>query len=123
MGAAKDSTITVKMLKMMNSLNDFAWFTEEKNDIKGVILTEWVPKRSIVNQPYYKEVLKKIRETVRKKRQQMWKNCFLLHQDDATAQTALCVKQFMINSCITIHEHPPYSPDLEPCDFLYFSKC
>lgn len=36
-------------------------------DIKGIIFIEWVPSGQTVNQYYYKEVLIKLRERVRKK--------------------------------------------------------
>lgn len=41
------------------------------------------------------------------------------HQDNALAHTAMYVKLFLAkyNS-----EHPPYSPDLAPCDFNLFPK-
>ena len=32
------------------------------------------------------------------------------------------VKQFLGNTNITVLEHPPYSPDLAPCDFYLFPK-
>jgi transposase len=32
------------------------------------------------------------------------------------------VKQFLPNKNITLLEHPPYSPDLFPCDFYLFPK-
>ena len=79
-------------------------------DIKGVILEEWVPEGTTVNQHYYKEVLIKLREKVRQKRPQLWENDFIVHQDNAHAHTALSVKQFLTDKHITTLEHPPYSP-------------
>ena len=38
------------------------------NDIRGIILLEWLPEGTIVNQYYYKEVLLKLRERIRRKR-------------------------------------------------------
>jgi len=32
------------------------------------------------------------------------------------------VKQFLANKNIIVHEHPPYSPDLAPCDFCLFPE-
>jgi len=32
----------------------------------------------------------------------------------------LSVKQLIANKNITVLEHPPYSPDLAPCDFCLF---
>jgi hypothetical protein len=42
-------------------------------DIRGVIMTEWVPEGQTGNQKYYLEVLTKLRERVRKKRPELWK--------------------------------------------------
>ena len=32
------------------------------------------------------------------------------------------MKQFLADKRITVLEHPPYSPDLAPCDFYLFPK-
>jgi hypothetical protein len=63
-------------------------------DIKGVIFEHCVPEGATVNQHYYKNVLQTLRERIRKKRTELWKNSFILHQDNAPAHTALSVKQF-----------------------------
>ena len=48
-----------------------------------------------------------------------------LHHDNAPAQTALNVLQFLAKSNLTVIRHPPYSPDLVQCDFFLFPllKC
>lgn len=52
-------------------------------DIGGIIMVELVPRGQIVDQYYYKEVLMKLRERVRKKRYDIWKNGWVLHQGNA----------------------------------------
>jgi len=80
-----------------------------------------MPEIQTVNQVYYKEVLRNFRERVRRRRPEMWKNgSRILHQDKAPAHNALSVKTFLTKHKITVLEHPPYSPDLVPCDFFYF---
>ena len=37
-------------------------------DIKGIIFVEWVPSGQTINQYYYKDVLIKLKERVKKKR-------------------------------------------------------
>ena len=37
--------------------------------------------------------------------------------------TSLVVREFLARSSITVTEHPPYSPDLAPCDFFLYPKC
>jgi [histone H3]-lysine36 N-dimethyltransferase SETMAR len=92
-------------------------------DIKGVIHIEWVPEGCTVNQYYYIQVLTTLRERVRRKRPELWEeNSWILHQDNAPAHNALSVKQFLAKHSITLMEHPPYSPDLAPCDFFLFPK-
>ena len=91
-------------------------------DIQGIEMAEWVPSGQMVNQQYYIEVLTKLHEHVRKKRPELWRNRWILHQDNAPAQNALPVKQFLATKNITVLEHPPYSPDLAPCNFYLFPK-
>jgi len=91
-------------------------------DIQGIVMAEWVPSGQTVNQQYCIEVLTKLRERVRRKRPELWRNGWFLHQDNAPAHNTLCVKQFLANKNITAIEHPPYSPDLSPCDFYLFQK-
>lgn len=71
-----------------------------------------------VNRYYYKEVLIKLRE------RKNYQNCgkMVLYQDNASTQTTLSVKQFLGDKHITTLEHPPYLPDLEPCDSILFFK-
>jgi len=91
-------------------------------DIQGTVMAEWVPGIQVVNRQYYIEVLTKLCERVRRKRLELWRNGWILHQDNAPAHNALSVKQFLANKNVTVLEHPPYSPDLTPCDFYLFPK-
>lgn len=56
-------------------------------------------------------------------RPEMWKSeaWYQLH-DNAPAHTAIAIRQFMARKRITVLEHPPYSPDLAPADFMLFPK-
>ena len=84
----------------------------------GVIYNDWVPEGQTVNQVYYKNVLTTLRERVRRRRPDMWKNAsWILHYDNA-----LSVKRYLAKNNIPVMEHPPYSPDIAPCDFFLFPK-
>jgi transposase len=85
-------------------------------DIQGIVMAEWVPSGQTVNQQYYLEVLTKLRKRVRRKRPELWRNGWILHQDNTPAHNALSMKQFLANHNITVLEHPPYLP----CDFYLF---
>ena len=91
-------------------------------DIQGIVMAEWVPSGHTVNRQYYIEVFTKLRELVRRKRPELWRNRWNLHQDNTPAHNTLPVKEFLANKNITVLEHPLYSPDLAPCDFYLFPK-
>lgn len=44
----------------------------------------------------------------------------LFHQDNAPAHTAARTVDYLATSGVQILPHPPYSPDLAPCDFFLF---
>jgi hypothetical protein len=46
----------------------------------------------------------------------------VLHHDNAPAHTALSICEFLAKKNIPLIPHPPYSPDLAPCDSCLFSK-
>jgi histone-lysine N-methyltransferase SETMAR len=62
----------------------------------------------------------KLRKRVRMKRPELWRNWWILHQDNVPAHNALSMKQFLANKNSTVLEHPPYSPDLTPFYSFYF---
>ena len=47
----------------------------------------------------------------------------LLH-DNAFSHTCKCkvVKSFLASEKVKVLNHPPYSPDLNPCDFFLFPR-
>lgn len=92
-------------------------------DIEGVVHKEFLPHGETVNGKFYCEVLKRLRESIRRKRPDKWlSNDWFLHHDNAPSHTALVVRQFLASKNITVIPHPPYSPDLAPCDYFLFPK-
>ena len=83
----------------------------------------WICTYWTVNQVYYLEVLKRLREKVRRKRPELFaNNSWILHHDNAPAHMTLPVREFLATKQITVLEHPAYSPDLAPSDFFLFPK-
>jgi histone-lysine N-methyltransferase SETMAR len=81
---------------------------------------EFVPTGTSITAAFYAEVLTRLRESVRRKRRQKWKNDWALHHDNAPSHTAMAVQQFLGKINIPIVPHPPYSPDLAPSDIWLF---
>ena len=47
---------------------------------------------------------------------------WLLHDGNAPSHRALATREFLAHNSIITCPHPPYSPDLAPCDFFLFPK-
>ena len=92
-------------------------------DYHGVVHQEFIPQGRTVNKEYYLEVMRRLREAIRKKRPELWKNnSWLLHHDNAPAHSSLLVRNFLVKNNTIIMPQPPYSPDLAPCDFFLFPR-
>jgi transposase len=59
---------------------------------------------------------------VKRKLTELFRNGWILHQDNAPVHNAFSVKQFSANHNFTVLERPPYSPDLAPGDYSLFPK-
>jgi hypothetical protein len=53
---------------------------------------------------------------------ELWHNHSWLHHDNTTAHISLRTTEFVTNNNMVIIPHPPYLPDLAPCDFSSFPK-
>lgn len=91
-------------------------------DDEGVVHHEFMPRGSTVNSLFYRDVLRRVREDVRRKRPSKWKNGWLLHHDNAPCYTSIMMREFLTKNEMTAVPHSPYSPDLAPCDFWMFPK-
>ena len=93
-------------------------------DIKGVILSNVIPKRQSVNSMYYSKVLRHyLVRALARKRPDGYDGGFILHQDNAPAHASQEVQTTIkIQLEAEILTHPQYSPDLAPCDYTLFPK-
>ncbi|UYV81427.1 hypothetical protein LAZ67_20001160 [Cordylochernes scorpioides] len=84
-------------------------------DEAGVVHHEFLPQGRTVNKEYYLKVMRNLREAIRQKRPDLWKNKnWLLHHDNAPAHTSLLVRDSLAKNNTLMMPQPPYSPDLPP---------
>ena len=81
----------------------------------------FVPHGETVNAQYYAAYPQNhLRRAVRRKRPQL-QNVIIL-QDNATPHKVICVRDLLRRWRWEVLEHPPYSPDLSPCDYDLIPK-
>ena len=90
-------------------------------DSRGIVHKEFVPPGQTVNHAFYKDVLEQLRKRVQRVRRDIEEDWVLQH-DNAPAHTTLSIREFLAKKNIPVLPHPPYSPDLVPCEFYLFPK-
>jgi hypothetical protein len=87
---------------------------------KGVVHHEFVPRGQTANGQFYLEVTQRLREAVRRKRPEGWRNKpWMLHNDKVPAHASLLIREFLEKHETTLVPQPPHSPDLAPADFSF----
>jgi len=92
-------------------------------DSKGIIHHEFVPEGQTVIGSFYLSVMECLWKRIRHVRPEYsapgsW---FLLH-DNASVHQAVAVQEFLAWKQVCVLHHPPYSPDLSPCEYFLFPK-
>ena len=92
-------------------------------DIDGLVHHEFVPTGQTVHKEFYKTVLQRLRDAVRRHRPEKWRSGnWILHHDNAHAHRAVTTNEFQEKHNIPSLLQPPYSPGLDPCDFFLFPQ-
>ncbi len=87
------------------------------------VMVEWVLYWENVDAAFYIEMLQKLRICIQKKRLELWaENLSVLHHNSAPSHWADSTQKFLEKNNMWRMPHPPYSPDLAPCDFFYFPE-
>lgn len=89
-------------------------------DHEGPLLIEFTEPRVHINANLYNETLNKLHQAIRRKRPGKLSRGVILLHDNARPHVAKVVKENLQRKKWRILEHPPYSPDLSPCDFHIF---
>ena len=94
------------------------------HDSAGIILTHAVPQHRTVTGHYYADFLEHhLRRALRKKRPHfLGDNTPIILHDNARPHVADVVSQLMARWQWEVLYHPPYSPDISPCDFDLIPK-
>ena len=92
-------------------------------DSKGPVLHIPVPKgRSITGKFYRESVLTQLVDFYQKRRLRTGVRSIKLLHDNAPAHISTMVQEYLKESGLDVLDHPPYSPDLFPCDFWLFPR-
>ena len=84
---------------------------------KGPAFQIPVPKGRTVSGKFYKNVdLRKWKHYYKSRRPKTGLKYFRHLHDNAPAHKACIVTDFLETEKVTVLPHPPYSPDLAPCD-------
>ena len=89
-------------------------------DAKGVIILDFLPKRSTITGVYYANLLDQLRTAIREKRRGKLSKGVLLQQDNARVHTCKVAMDAVEPNGYEFIPHPAYSPDLAPSDFFLF---
>jgi transposase len=89
-------------------------------DSEGVLLIDYLVGQRSVNAIYYKRVLEKLHQAIKKKRQGKLHGRVLFHHDNAPTHSSRLVRAKLRDLRWELLSHPPYSPDLAPSDFFLF---
>lgn len=89
-------------------------------DKDGLLLLEFMPRKSTINGEVYANTLAVLREKIKEKRRGKLTSGVLLLHDNAPVHASRKA-QAAIRACdFKQLDHPPYSPDLAPSDYYLF---
>ena len=84
----------------------------------GVVHISYLDKgKTIDHQTYIKDCLKPLVSTLKEQRPMYGTKNLKFHHDNARPHVHKDVKKYLESQNLTVMSHPPYSPDLAPCDF------
>ena len=90
---------------------------------EGVVARIVVPKGITVTGSFYAEkVLPEVFSKFKEMTERNTVRDVMLHHDNAAPHAAEVVTKYLKRERVDILPHPPYSPDLAPCDFFLFPK-
>ena len=89
-------------------------------DAKGIIMLDFLPKRSTITGVYCANLLDQLRTAICEKRRGKLSKGVLLQQDNARVHTCKVAVDAVERNQYELIPHPAYSPDLAPSYFFLF---
>lgn len=89
-------------------------------DSQGIIHIDYLEKGRTITGQYYANLLDEFEAVLKEKRPHLKKKKVLFHHDNAPAHSSRVVMAKIKQLRYELLPHPPYSPDLAPCDFFLF---
>ena len=89
-------------------------------DSQGIIFTDYLEKGSTITGQYYADLLGRFEAKLMKQRPHLAKKKVLFHHDNTPAHSSAIATAKLVELRYELLPHPPYSPDLAPCDFFLF---
>lgn len=89
-------------------------------DSHGVIFIDYLEKGKTITGQYYANLLDKFNAELMEKRPHLKKKKVLFHHDNAPAHSSAVATAKLAELRYELLPHPPYSPDLAPCDYFLF---
>ena len=65
-------------------------------------------------------IMDRLLKRIRRVRLKLYR--WFLHDDNAAAHSSIIVTEFSAETCVTVINHPSYSPDLASADFFLFPR-
>ncbi|GFU75133.1 histone-lysine N-methyltransferase SETMAR [Trichonephila clavipes] len=89
-------------------------------DVEGPILVEFLEHRKSTNSDVYCETLRRLRRSIKNKRPGLLTEGVVLLHDNAHPHVSRVTQMELDKFKWETLDHPPYSPDILPCDFHVF---
>ena len=87
----------------------------------GVLLTEYLPRRTTINGSYYASIIERLRSVIVEKRCSKVSHRVLLLHDNTPIDKCKIVQAAILQAGFIELNHPAYSPDITPSDYHLFS--
>ncbi|XP_044753550.1 histone-lysine N-methyltransferase SETMAR-like [Coccinella septempunctata] len=87
---------------------------------QGIILIDYLENGKTITGQYNSELLDRFDAAFKEKRTLPYRKKLLFHHDNAPAHSSAVATEKLVELGYELLPHPPYLPDLVPCDFISY---